>query len=72
VFDKTERLHRELWARVPTAVEKDPREVTTGVFIESLNDVIDLDTERLAAMENHVRSPIGRPLRIATFSFGSL
>ncbi len=57
---------------MPTAVEKDPLEVTTGVFIESLNDVIDLDTERLAAMENHVRSPIGRPLRLATFSFGSL
>lgn len=35
-------------------VQKDDRPVTTGLFIQELNEVIDLHTERVAAMENHV------------------
>jgi hypothetical protein len=54
VRERTQQLHAELWSRVPIAVEKDDREVTTGLFIESLNEVIDIEAERLAATENHV------------------
>jgi hypothetical protein len=54
VVDRTEKLQRELWSHVATAVQKDPRPVTTGLFIQTLNEVIDLHAERLAAMENHV------------------
>jgi hypothetical protein len=54
VTDRTQQLQRELWSRVPIAVEKDPRPLTTGLFIQSLNEVIDLESERVAAMENHV------------------
>jgi len=54
VMERTEQLQRELWSRVPIAIEKDDREVTTGLFIESLNEVIDIEAERLAATESHV------------------
>lgn len=54
VIDRNEKLQRELWSHVATAVQKDPRPVTTGLFIQTLNEVIDLHAERVAAMENHV------------------
>jgi len=34
--------------------EKDPRSVPLGLFVDSLNDVIDLHEKRLQALENHV------------------
>jgi hypothetical protein len=54
VIDRNEKLQRELWSHVATAVEKDSRPVTTGLFIQTLNEVIDLHEARVAAMENHV------------------
>ena len=53
-LERTKRLQGQLWAQVAAAVEKDDRETTTGYFITSLNDVIDLHSSRLTAMENHV------------------
>jgi hypothetical protein len=52
--EKTDRLHRELWSRGAALGEKDPRAVTTGLFLQSLNEVIDLHAKRLTALENHV------------------
>jgi hypothetical protein len=54
VRDKTERLHNQLWAHGAAVGEKDPRAVTTGLFLQSLNETIDLHAKRLTAMENHV------------------
>ena len=54
IRDRTQRLQGELWSLVPIAVQKDQREITTGLFIESLNEVFDLESQRLAATENHV------------------
>ena len=34
--------------------EKDPHAITYGLFIQSLNEVIDLHNKRLTALENHV------------------
>ena len=54
VNDATGRFHRQLWAGATALGELDPRAVTTGLFIQSLNEVIDLPTKRLAALENRV------------------
>ncbi|HEV7473629.1 MAG TPA: hypothetical protein VGN90_06260 [Pyrinomonadaceae bacterium] len=54
VIDRTEKLQSELWSHAANVVSKSERPVTTGLFIESLNDVIDLHSKRLAAKENHV------------------
>jgi flagellar basal body-associated protein FliL len=54
VSDKTEQLHNQLWALGVAVGEKDPRAVTTGLFLQSLNETIDLHAKRLTAVENHV------------------
>jgi hypothetical protein len=51
---QTEQLHLLLWSSAIALGEKDPRAVTTGLFIQSLNEVIDLYSKRLTALENHV------------------
>jgi hypothetical protein len=58
VINRTEQLQDELWSQAELGVQKQDRQVMTGLFIESLNDVIDLHSERLAAMENHVPEPV--------------
>jgi hypothetical protein len=50
----TAQLQAQLWelGRIPS--EKDPRAVSYGLFLQSLNEVIDLHNKRLTAVENHV------------------
>jgi hypothetical protein len=54
VVERTEKLQRELWSNAVSAVPKTDPPVTMGLFIESLNSVIDLHGARVAAMKNHV------------------
>lgn len=48
------QLQNQLWSNAISAVQKDDRMATTGLFIQSLNNVIDTQEKRLTAMENHV------------------
>jgi hypothetical protein len=48
-IQRSEELHRLLWAEAVAAAAKDPRSVPTGLFIESLNEVIDLHSKRVQA-----------------------
>jgi hypothetical protein len=50
---KSEQLHDYLWVRAVRAAQQDPR-VTVSLFIQALNEVIDLHAKRLAASRNHV------------------
>jgi hypothetical protein len=50
----TEKLQRQLWSHTAALGERDPRAITTGLFVQSLNEVIDLHTKRITALENHV------------------
>lgn len=52
--DRTEALHKQLWSLAAALGEKDPRAVTTGLFLQSLNGMIDLHAKRITALENHV------------------
>jgi amino acid permease len=45
---KSEELHNKLWSRAVAATEKD-RSVITGLFVQSLNEVIDLHAKRVMA-----------------------
>jgi hypothetical protein len=40
-------LHARLWPHAVAAAEKDPRSIPIGLFIESLNEVIDLHSKRV-------------------------
>src|SRR5205823_623509 len=48
------RLQAELWSRAAAVTRRDPHSIATGLFIQSLNETIDLDAKQFAALENHV------------------
>ena len=52
--DRTEKLHQQLWSYAAAVGEKEPRAITVGLFLQSLNEVIDLHAKRITALENHV------------------
>ncbi len=51
-------LQNQLWSQAMGAAAKNPQPVPTGLFISSLNDVIDVAAKRDAARENHVPQPV--------------
>ncbi len=54
-IDESSALHERLWAQATTAAEKDPRSVPTGLFIQSLNETIDLHAKRvLVGVRNRI------------------
>jgi len=44
---RSEELHGQLWARTVVLGEKNPGSIVVGLFIQSLNEVIDLHAKRL-------------------------
>ncbi len=51
---KSSRLQEELWSQATAVVAKDPSPVPSGLFVQPLNDVIDLYTKRDEARQQHV------------------
>ena len=47
-------LERQLWTLAVAAAAQDPRSVPAGLFVESLNALIDIHEKRQAALDNHV------------------
>lgn len=54
VLDRTAKLQKELWSHAVEVAPKHEQAVTTSLFIQALNEVIDLEAERMAAKQNHV------------------
>jgi hypothetical protein len=54
VKKQTDQLQTKLWSRAMDAVNKDPHSIPAGLFISSLNEVIDLHMKRDIARQNHV------------------
>ena len=50
----TTKLQMQLWTIAAALGAQEPRAVTMGLFLQSLNEVIDLHNKRLTALENHV------------------
>ncbi len=44
---RSEQLQQELWSRATAAAAKNPGSIMTGLFIQSLNELIDLHAKRL-------------------------
>jgi hypothetical protein len=57
-LNRTGQLQDELWSHAASVLPKTNPPVTAGLLIQSLNEVIDLHTKRLTAMENHVPEPV--------------
>jgi hypothetical protein len=47
VLDQSERLHEQMWLRAVDSAEKDTGSIMTGLFLESLNETIDLHSKRV-------------------------
>jgi hypothetical protein len=62
---ESEVLHRRLWSSAVAAAEKDPSSIMTGLFIQSLNDVIDMHAKRVLV---GIRSRIPMSIWVALFT----
>jgi hypothetical protein len=51
-------LHDRLWADAVAVAEQNPNSIVGGLFVQSLNEVIDLDAKRVAAGRNQIPDSI--------------
>ncbi|MCX5889509.1 MAG: hypothetical protein NTY36_08660 [Deltaproteobacteria bacterium] len=51
---QTERLQLQLWSQAAAWGDKEPRAIPAGLFLQSLNETIDLHSKGITALENHV------------------
>jgi hypothetical protein len=51
-------LQRQLWARAGQAVSEDPRNTAPRLYMESLNEMIDQQTVRVAGLNNRVPTEV--------------
>lgn len=64
---RSEKLQDRLWAETVALAEKNPNPMTTGLFTQSLNEVIALHTKRLeAGLRNRIPGVIWVGLYIVT------
>ena len=61
-FDATaaafDPLQRELWAATGEAVDADPTGTGPRTYVETMNEMIDTHTERMASLRNRVPTPV--------------
>lgn len=55
---QSQRLETQLWSEAVGAAAANPQPVPTGLFISSLNEVIEIGAKRDAARDNHVPQPV--------------
>ena len=65
-------LQNAIWENAVQAAEVDPRPVTTGYFISSLNETIDAQGERNAILQRHVPEVILFLLFVVFITTGAL
>jgi hypothetical protein len=56
--EQAARLQNEFWNRAVAYGQKDPSPVRAGLLLQSLNQVIDLESARWMAFQNHVPSTV--------------
>jgi len=66
---QSEKIHKQLWDQAVAAAEKDPHSILVGLFVQTLNEMIDLHTKRVTAA---LRSRIPLPVWIVLFGVAFL
>jgi hypothetical protein len=67
-ISESSKLHRALWSQATQAAAKDPHSIVTGLFIQSLNEVIDLHSKRVMfGLRNRVPEMVWLSLYFITF-----
>ena len=59
-------LHDRLWAAAVAATAQNPGSIVGGLFVQSLNEVIDLDETRVTANRNRIPDSIWMALYVVT------
>jgi hypothetical protein len=73
-IERSEEIQSELWARASAAMVESPNSIAYGLFVETLNDVIDLHAARvMIAVRSRIPPTIWIALyAIAFFAFGTM
>ena len=58
IIDRSNELQEALWQQAKGAASKDRGLIPTGLFIQSLNEMIDDQGKRLSALRNRVPSSV--------------
>ena len=69
---KISALQHALWSIGIAATNTDPRAVTTGAFVKSLNDMIDMQGKRNALLQLHVPEVVLLLLFVVFISAGGM
>lgn len=71
---RSEEIHNTLWAIAAEAMNDEPRSVAAGLFVETLNNVIDLHAKRVTVgARTRIPSTIWYALyAVAFFAFGTM
>lgn len=70
--DEASRLQDQLWRHATAAAEADPRSVPAGLFLQAMNEVIDVKGERDNALANHVPESVLMLLMVFAVMTGGL
>lgn len=54
LLDQADLTTAQLWEQAVRAIERDPRPVTSGAYMQALNELFDSDTTRFEALARHV------------------
>jgi hypothetical protein len=69
VLGRSDQIHAVLWSEAVKAAAADSRSVPTGLFVDALNNVIDLHSSRVMAS---LRSRLPTPVWMVLFGVGFL
>jgi hypothetical protein len=56
--ERAGQLQEEMWSRASAFAQKDPRSVTAGLLLQTLNQTFDLEASRWAAFHAHVPASV--------------
>jgi hypothetical protein len=68
-IQRSENIQQQVWSETETVAEKNPNSIVVGLFVQSLNEMIDVHAKRLQA---GVRSRIPGAIWIALFAVAAL
>jgi hypothetical protein len=70
---RSEQLQGRLWAQAEAAAGQNPSSIIAGLFVQSLNEVIDLHAKRITAGRNRIPGAIWTALFVvAVLSLGAM
>jgi hypothetical protein len=58
VYGRTDKLHAQIWEEARAVAAMDPHSIITGLFVQSLNEMIDLEGTQRSAIVNRIPTSV--------------